>query len=439
MPVMTSKIRILLKIICFLIVFFAISGILAFFLKDDSNSYARVLRHEFHNQQKIDFLFSGASHTSHGINPQIADKVFNKSVFNLGTPAQQIDGTCVLLKQAVKLYKIEKVFLELDFNIATSFSIQNRHGFTASYIVLDFLKDPELKYDFMLNMSRPEYYLNTLLPIGKDKFMDLNPKKVAAKFKSVVSGKYFKYEYNDKKSFYAGKGCVLDTDFFENGSIYTTEKEDPIKLTEISDTWKNSVAEIIRICQQNDIELVLYSMPATDFYLNAKGNYDEYFDFVRQFAAQYGYDYFDFNLCKENFLNLEDKDFSDDNHLNMSGVQKFTESFCKFFTGKISREDAFYQSYSKKMKNQKKRIFGLQLITAEDHKSLEIIPLSNNVSPEEITYDVCAVFDGNTEILGERTSESTVVFPKSGFGQLMIKSYVNGIQNNEVVSSYIAF
>ena len=91
------------------------------------------------------------------------------------------------------------------------------------------------------------------------------------------------------------------------------------------------------------------------------------------------------------------------------------------------------------MKNQKKRIFGLQLITAEDHKSLEIIPLSNNVSPEEITYDVCAVFDGNTEILGERTSESTVVFPKSGFGQLMIKSYVNGVQNNEVVSSYIAF
>ena len=98
-----------------------------------------------------------------------------------------MDGTCVLLKQAVKLYKIEKVFLELDFNIATSFSIQNRHGFTASYIVLDFLKDPELKYDFMLNMSRPKYYLNTLLPIGKDKFIDLNPKKVAAKFKSVVS------------------------------------------------------------------------------------------------------------------------------------------------------------------------------------------------------------------------------------------------------------
>lgn len=436
---MTSKFRIPLKIICFVIVFFAISGILAFFLKDDSNSYARVLRHEFHNQQKIDYLFSGASHVSHGINPQIADKEFNKSVFNLGTPAQQIDGTCALLKQAVKLYKIEKVFLELDFNIATSFSVQNRHGFTASYIVLDFLKSPELKYDFMLKMSRPEYYLNTLLPIGKDKFIDLNPAKIGAKFKSVVTGEYFKYEYNDKKSFYAGKGCVLDTDFFENGSIYSTEKEDPIKLAEISDTWKNSVAEMIQICKQNDIELILYSMPATDFYLNAKGNYDEYFDFVRAFASQFGYDYFDFNLCKKDFLDLEDKDFSDDNHLNMSGVQKFTESFCNFFTGKISREDAFWQSYSQKMASQEKRIFGLQLITAEDHKSLEIIPLSNHVSSHEISYDIVATCDGTTQVLGAKTSSSTVVFPKSGFGQLMIKSYVNGVLNNEILSDFLAY
>lgn len=436
---MTPKFRIPLKIICFVIVFFAISGILAFFLKDDSNSYARVLRHEFHNQQKIDYLFSGASHVSHGINPQIADKKFNKSVFNLGTPAQQIDGTCALLKQAVKMYDIEKVFLELDFNIATSFSIQNRHGFTASYIVLDFLKDPELKYDFMFKMSKPEYYLNTFLPIGKDKFMDLNPKKIGAKFKSVVTGEYFKYQYNDKKSFYAGKGCVLDTDFFENGSIVTTEKEDPILIQNISDLWKNSVAEMIRVCRQNDIELVLYSMPATDFYLNAKGNYDEYVDFVQDFAAQHGYKYYDFNLCKKDFLDLEDKDFSDDNHLNMSGVQKFTESFCEFFTGKISQEDAFYKSYAEKMANQEKRIFGLQLITAEDHKSLEIIPLFNNVKPQEITYDIYATYDGNTTVLGEKTASATVVFPKSGFGQIKVISYVNGVKNNEVVSNYIAF
>lgn len=41
--------------------------IVDFLMKDDANSYSRVLSHEFYQQEQIDTLFCGSTHVSHGI------------------------------------------------------------------------------------------------------------------------------------------------------------------------------------------------------------------------------------------------------------------------------------------------------------------------------------------------------------------------------------
>ena len=70
------------KIILFVVVFFLFTLPVAFILKDDVNSYSRVLTHEFYSQKNIDIIFCGASHVSHGIDSRISDLKFDKNTFS---------------------------------------------------------------------------------------------------------------------------------------------------------------------------------------------------------------------------------------------------------------------------------------------------------------------------------------------------------------------
>lgn len=80
---MNRKIELIIKSEVFSIIFVAISFLLSFILKNNINSYARTLFNEFYRQEKVDILFCGASHISHGINPQIADSMLNAQCINL--------------------------------------------------------------------------------------------------------------------------------------------------------------------------------------------------------------------------------------------------------------------------------------------------------------------------------------------------------------------
>ena len=431
------------KIIAFVFVFFILTWIVAFFCKDDANSYARVLFHEFYEQEKIDYLICGASHVSHGVEANRASDSFGKAVFNIGTPSQQIDGTLAILRQAVKSYRIEKVFLELDFAIATDRPVSERNGFKAEYIVAGGLKDKAIKADYLLHCSRPIYYLNSFLPIGKDKMMTLNPKKVGKKLRSLLNGDYFKYQYGDEDSEYAGKGCVLDVGEIADGTFSNYYREGMIDLSGISDDWKNTVDKIIALCRENGIELIFYSMPGSDFYLNERGNYDEYYAFCRDFCAERGFRYYDFNLARPELCALSDSDYHDDNHLSKKGVYRWTEIFCDFFSEKYTEADAlgtyFYASYAEKMATQSDRIFGLYLIQSDDRTTLEITPLSNHVSPSRITYDVYAIFGGEETLLARNSINTSAALPSGKSGKIRVVSYIDGIKQNDCTERFASF
>ena len=112
-----NKLKVL-KVFLFVSFFFVLSFICAFLFKDDTNSYSRALAHEFYRQNNIDILFCGASHVSHGMDPRISDKEFGENTFNAGTPSQGINGTYAVIRQALKSYKVSKIYLETDFAIA---------------------------------------------------------------------------------------------------------------------------------------------------------------------------------------------------------------------------------------------------------------------------------------------------------------------------------
>ncbi len=411
-------------------------------LRDDHDSYARVLLHEIYNQDtNMDIVYCGASHVSHGIKASLADSIYGGGYknFSLGTPSQSIQGTYAILRQAVKLYDIKRAFLELDFAVSTRASVKEKIGFSADNLVAKYIKNPKIKFDFIVSTVPPKYYISEFLPIGKDKFMTLRPQTLFSKAKEVFSGKYFKYTYYNKNDVYDGKGCLLDLRTIKNGTFSNYYQEQPINVKDVSEDWENTVDKIIALCKENNIELIMYSMPCSDFYLHEKGNYNEYYDFVKTFCAERGFEYYDFNLAKEKYLLLEDEDFFDDNHLNKQGVYKYTEVMCNYFTGKLPQDDMFHSSYAEKIAAQEDRIYGLVLEQSEDKKSITITPVVNHVDTKRITYDIKTIVDKNETIVATNTSKTEITLPKGQSGKLQVTAYPEGKQTNVATEHFPTF
>lgn len=427
------SIKLLLKILVFFVVFMLLSFVIAFLMKDDANSYSRVLTHEFYQQQNIDIMFCGASHVSHGMDCRISDKEFGVNTFNAGTPSQGINGTYAIIRQAIKNYRVSKIFLETDFAITCREGSDHPVMGKSDFIVEGFIRDPLIKMQFVIENSSADNILNAVLPIGKDKLMTFSPKKNFNKLKSLITGEYFKYKYGSKDSGYAGKGCVLDYDVVENGTFSNDIFEPEFKP--VSPYWKEYIVRIADLCRENNIELVFYSMPGSDFYLHEKGDYDVFYNEISSYISSLGYEYYDFNLCKPSYC-LEDRDYSDDNHLNANGIEKFSHIFCDLFTGKVSKEEMFWSSYKEKTDNQEPKIYGLLIIKAENGSGFEIIPMTNITDISCITYDV-SIYDGrDTVVLGKDSRNTRYSLPAGTFGKIMVKSYVDGKLNNSVKENY---
>lgn len=427
---MSKKISLFFKSIVFVIVFYILCAITAFLFCDESSSYTRIFMHEFYEQEKVDNIFLGASHVSHGLLPSLADELTGESNFCTGSAGQTIQASLAILKQAVKTHKIKKAFMELDFAVASYPAVKDRKGFSSDYVIAKHLKDPIIKLEFLFALSSPKYWVNSFLPIGKDKHMTFNPKDLSYRWKSFFNGDYFNYAYHDKDADYGGKGCLLDVRLVKDGSFMNSYMENPISLN-ISDDWKNTIDEIIKICKKNGIELIFYSMPCSDFYLAEKGNYDEYYVFCKNFINSRGFEYYDFNLAKEKYLLLRDSDFHDDNHLSGQGVYKWTRVVCDyFFLNKIPKDDMFHSSYAEKIASQDKKIYGLVLEEFDNRKSLRITPMTNVHDFSGITYEVYSIVN-ETENLLYKGNEMNIALPPGQKGELRILSFLDGKLQNE--------
>ena len=433
---MNKKIGIFLKFTIFTVIFYILCFIVAFLICDEHSSYTRIFMHEFYAQKNIDNLYLGASHVSHGLLPSLAEELTGESHFCTGSAGQTIEASHAILKQAVKTHKIKRVFLELDFAVASYPAAKDRRGFKADYIIAKHLRNPAVKFVFLFSLSSPEFWINSILPIGKDKHMTLHPKELLYRWKSFFNGEYFNYVYHDKDAEYGGKGCLLDIRLVKDGSFMNTYDEFPIDVSIITEEWKNTVDKIIKICKDNNIELVLYSMPCSDFYLIEKGNYDDYYKFCKDFVESRGFEYYDFNLANEKYLSLRDSDFHDDNHLSKQGVYKWTNFLCDyFFLNKLPKEDMFHTSYAKKIASQEKKIYGLVLKNLTDKKALEIKPITNCDDFTKISYIVSTKVNGEEKHL--YTGQDTIIqLPTEQAGEVRVQSFLDGMLQNDCTTQF---
>lgn len=336
--------------------------VLNFILVDDVMSYTRVMFYEmYHQEENIDVLFIGSSHCYRSLNPKVIDEIWNKNTFNGGTSSQVLDGSYAILNEVAKDNDLETVYLEM-FYTQMGGDYSKRTQLTSTYIIYDYLKPSINKYSYILSAAPKEYYIESFVMARRNWKRVFEKGYINSLIGKKLSDEYRNFQYIDHgMEAYLGKGYVanyntLEGSYISEGHFAPTRalSEDDIKYIE----------EIKSLCDEKGIRLVLFSAPMSDFRLCDAGNYDSYINEINQLASDLNIEYFDFNLCKSDFLCLTEEDFYDDQHMNNVGADKFSSCFANFFIDD-NHSAYLYESYAEKLADMEGKPLGI-IVSKED-------------------------------------------------------------------------
>ncbi|NBH28803.1 hypothetical protein D3Z60_24490 [Lachnospiraceae bacterium] len=362
---MRESINKIIAIIFVGISFIGIWQLLRYMIVDDTKSYTRLTLHEYYNQENIDVLFIGASLCYRSLDTQILDESLGMNTFNLGTSSQDMDASYYLIKDAIKRYNVRHIYLELSPVIAlhTNNSDRELTDMTGTYIVSDYMKPSISKAQYLLEASKPDYYINSFLLARRnwEKLFDFEYVGSLLETKSSTTYKNFEYGYSQNETeYYAGKGYVANTSRILDNSFYDPYGFKSFRIEGISKDWYKYLNKILKLCDKSKVEITLFCAPLSVHMLASYGDeYDKYHDLIEQMAEDKGKKFWDFNLCKETYFPIESNLYKDSTHLNMYGAEYFSKLMSDIIRGKVIYENICYNSVSEKLNNIKPMVCGI--------------------------------------------------------------------------------
>jgi hypothetical protein len=308
----------------------------------DTTKYARVTLYELSNDGYVDVLFVGASHTESGYNVNLIEEKTGLNVYNAGISAQKLQACYYLLKEAGENNGVKTAWLDIAYVVTSAQATPK----LANYIAADYLTNPKVKFEYLIEEYGVEGAVNGLLPVLHS--CSMKPGTLKAHLTRDYIKNPYKYLPTDTEEYsgqgyISGKKTLSESYVFEND--YPINVESPI--TDYSWKW---LYKIIDYCNEKGIELVLVNVPMPDGQLQADLYYDEYTAYIKSVAQEYGLKYYDFSLTKEGILTMERTDFNDNSHLNGKGAAKFSECVSKVLNGELD-ESAFYDTFAEKLAN----------------------------------------------------------------------------------------
>ncbi len=144
-----------------------------------------------------------------------------------------------------------------------------------------------------------------------------------------------------------------------------------INLDNISEEWFHNLEDIIAFCDERDIALTLISAPMSNYLLSGVENYDEYIALIRGIIEDTNVNYYDFNLCKEEYFPNTSALFKDVDHMNCYGAEAFSYLLAAFINGEISENELFYDSYMEKLEQMEPTVFGISYYDSENTEGLQ--------------------------------------------------------------------
>jgi hypothetical protein len=350
---------------------FIVSGLNYIYVNAEQPWYRIMWHHYYEDEGKIDCIILGSSHVYCDINPTLLNNINKNYWFNLASPSQRLVDSYYLLKEADHGNELSHVYLELYYDCSTKDNlkdnidpIQDESICERSWQNIDFMKDSLNKVQYMLSIFRKENITELLFPFCRyrTKLGDWNYIKQTVEEKQKEDYQNYEYCYY----FDNGNGHL---EYREQGYFYSTrefwgnlfEQSRILEENPIGHISEQYLRKIISYCQKRSIPITLFVSPMNDLQLVSTENYDNFIQEVSDIAKEYSIDFYDFNLVREGYLPIYEKEyFYDMGHLNSAGATLFTSFFNKVVTGSAAdNEKYFYSSYKEKMQETPAKIYGL--------------------------------------------------------------------------------
>lgn len=436
------KKKIIIKLILFISIFWILQYVVGLLLRDDYITLSRTVIHYMHEAESIESLVLGDSHTYYAVNPDIITDQTGLDTYLCGSAAQDLDGTYALLRETHKFHpELKNVYLDIDYYLFYHSELKSRSVLTGIWIISNYLKDFNIKVDYLFHAVPLKYYPDIFLKIGKDKFQ-INPKANLEATIARLNGDYKNFRFpEDSKLAVFSKGYLPKlNEIDDSNDVFINEKSPkPFSINQINWDWYYYMEKIINYCHDNNLNLVLISIPSDFGKFLGMGNYDEYHDFISKYFKDRNLIYYDLNLCKKEYLRFHKSDYCDDEHLNRLGAEKVSY-FLADLLNNSSYEDNlkyFYNSFAERVLNEDESIYGFNLIENENKQACTFIPISNKKEDSTITYSYYLVQKNKEKIiLKSNTSENSIQYPQKTYGTIEVDCFLNDKLVSKISQSF---
>jgi len=336
--------------ICIFIAVFAMMNQMMDFALGQGVGFSEAMWNEYYETEEVDMVYIGASVTQCAFNPMIIDESYHSSSFNMATPAQTLNSTYLAVKTAIEEHDVKQVVMGFgyfmlleDKSMASDVAFRkammaNQSPAKKMKSTFEFVLDKEYVGESVsLNFFCPWIYNHIDLEANKI------IRNIESKWDALQSNETIRPA--DAKIAYVGRGFaqyLTTIDYSNVGDVNTKSYYQP----EIFASSAEKLREICALCEQNDIALIVINTPRPNFDLVTYG--EEYYTlylWAKEFFAENGAQYYDFNLAKPEVFKSQPDYFFNFEHLNYLGAEAFSKAFAKFL-GRLEQgenvEDDFY-------------------------------------------------------------------------------------------------
>lgn len=338
----------IMEIVIFFLFLLAGERIWEYCIYDDTGEEARAVMYDFYHRENIDNLFLGSSHVYFDVDTALMDTYTEADNYNLSTPLQPLIASYYLLKEADRHYDIQNVYLEMYYGVSLLDS-----SILYNWRVYDYMPLSVNKLEYIMAAADTEERYLSFFRARRMWQNALDIEKVIEIVTKKQKDEYINHQWvkrNENGIEYFEPGGFLYTEYtLDAEECVIAEEPELISENPMSAEAEEYLRKILEYCKERNINIVLFCSPVTEYKLSAYEGYDNYYSQVSEIAAEYDRTYFDFNLCREETLDLRDRNFwRDTEHLNIWGAERFTSVLYQVLSTGADRNDYFYDSYEAK-------------------------------------------------------------------------------------------
>lgn len=255
-------------------------------------------------ENSVSVFFVGNSHSFCSINTDLLYDEYGIDSFMMSASGQTIAMDYYAIEEAIKHQNPKTIYLEMSYAVFDWDVISDE----MSHMFFDGMPNDSIKREALADLIDKEDRINFYIPLLQ----------YHSRFDSLTQSDYASDLTSPRGSFYSENVIPC----------WPIEYEKPEEIMEMPENVVYYMDKIIALCRENDIELILYTVPYNTSYegegLDEMQMNLSIFYGIEEYAAANNLEYH--NLFEEvDEIGLDySEDFMDSQHFNRYGQEKFT-------------------------------------------------------------------------------------------------------------------